>query len=238
MRLLVTRSEPDASRTAAALRDRGHTVLVQPLLRIEATRQADFGPGPWAALAMTSANAAEAIMGHPAKARLLDVPVFTVGNRTRDAARHAGFDGVESADGDVAELAALIAARLGGRVGPVLYLAGEDRAGDLEGLLRTQGIAVHTAVIYRAVAEAHLTPEVAQALTAGALDGVLHYSQRSAEAFIAASAAGGIWPLARHLQHICLSAAIAAPLAAAGAQHIKVTLRPNQTALFDLLNQS
>ena len=44
MRLLVTRPEPDAARTAEALRARGHEVLVAPLLRVE-TIAADFG-GP------------------------------------------------------------------------------------------------------------------------------------------------------------------------------------------------
>jgi uroporphyrinogen-III synthase len=238
MRLLVTRPEPEASHTATMLRQRGHAVLVQPLLRIEPLRDADLGQGPWAAVAMTSANAAEAIARHPAKAQLLALPVFTVGNRTREAALAAGFAQVESADGDVAALARLISSMLAGPNEPVIYLAGEDRAGDLEGRLGAQNIAVHTVVVYSAIAESRFTPEVDAALAAGALDGALHYSKRSAEAFVAAAMAAGRWQYAASLRHFCLSSAVAAPLAAAGAQHIRVAGRPDQSAIFELLNQA
>ena len=64
MRLLVTRPEPDAECTAAALRARGHIVLVAPLLRIETMENAEIGPGPFAAILVTSANAAPAIVAH------------------------------------------------------------------------------------------------------------------------------------------------------------------------------
>ena len=58
--------------------------------------------------------------------------------------RKAGFTEVVSADGDVADLARFVAER----VKPddrLLYLAGEDRSGDLAGDLRARGLMVHTA---------------------------------------------------------------------------------------------
>ena len=60
MRLLLTRPEPDAQRTAAALRAQGHDVIIAPLLRIEPAPDAEIGTGPWAAILITSANAAPA----------------------------------------------------------------------------------------------------------------------------------------------------------------------------------
>ena len=42
MRLLVTRPEPDNARTAAALRAKGHEVVLAPLLHIEAVAGADL----------------------------------------------------------------------------------------------------------------------------------------------------------------------------------------------------
>ena len=50
MHVLVTRPEGDAARTAQALRARGHTVLVAPLMRME-TIEGAFG-GPFAAVLM------------------------------------------------------------------------------------------------------------------------------------------------------------------------------------------
>jgi uroporphyrinogen-III synthase len=71
MRLVVTRPEPEASRTAALLRDRGHTVDVTPLLHVELIADADLGAGPWSGVVITSANALRAIEDHPRKAELL-----------------------------------------------------------------------------------------------------------------------------------------------------------------------
>ena len=128
MRLLVTRPEPDGERTGAALRARGHDVLLAPLLRVEAIA-CDFGEATYGAVVMTSANAARAVAAHPSRAVLAAHPAFTVGRGTAEAARTAGFADVRSADGDKADLAALIRAGYEGKRGPLLYLAGEDRAG-------------------------------------------------------------------------------------------------------------
>ena len=183
MRLLLTRPEPDAQRTAAALRARGHAVVIAPLMRIEAVADAQIGAGPWAAILITSANAAHAIAAHERREALRDVPVFAVGDRSAQAMRAAGFAEVTSADGSVRDLARLVAERMTPGAS-LLYLAGEERSGDLAGDLRGRGFAVHTVVVYRAVAAAVLPQAAADAL-AGGVDGVLHFSRRSAEAYVA-----------------------------------------------------
>ena len=85
MRLLLTRPEPDAQRTAAALRAQGHDVIIAPLLRIEPAADAEIGAGPWAAVLITSANAAHAVTAHARVAPLRALPVFAVGRRSADA---------------------------------------------------------------------------------------------------------------------------------------------------------
>ena len=237
MRLLVTRPQPDGERTAALLRARGHDVLLAPLLRIEPVAGADLGHGPWAGIVMTSANAAGAIAAHGRKAELMDLPVFAVGTRTAAVARDLGFSTIHTADGDVAALARLIAAKVTPRGNPLLYLAGEDRAGDLKGLLAAQGLAVRTIVAYRAVAASALPPQVRAALAQRRLDGVLHFSKRSAEAFLAAAGVAGVAEQALRSRHFCLSAQVAAPLTAAGAE-VAIAAAPNQDALLELLNHA
>lgn len=236
MRLLVTRPEPDCERTARILRAGGHEAIAAPLLRVEPVRDAPVGPGPWAAIVFTSANAVNAVASHPAKAGLTSTPVFTVGARTEEAARAAAFSNVQSAYGDVTAVAALVAERVAERANPVLYLAGEDRAGDLEGLLAARGLAVRTVVIYRAVAASRLPDAARGALVENRVDGALHYSKRTAKTFIAAAAADGLADRALSLRHFCLSAEVAAPLVAAGAAHVAIAGRPNQQALFALLD--
>jgi uroporphyrinogen-III synthase len=234
VRLLLTRPEPDAQRTAAALRAQGHNVIIAPLLRIAPMADAPIGAGPWAAILITSANAVSAVVAHARAAELRALAVFAVGRRSADAMAAAGFADVTSADGNVSDLARLIAARLRPAV-PLLYLAGEDRSGDLAGDLRGRGFAVETAIIYRAVAASNLPPEAADAL-AGGIDGVLHFSRRSAEVFVEAARAAGALESALQAVHFCLSAPIAEPLARAGAADIRVAERPNEAVLLALID--
>src|SRR4029077_13639598 len=102
----------------------------------------------------------------------------------------------------VGDLAQIVAARLQ-PAARLLYLAGEERSRDLAGGLRARGFAVETAVIYRATAAPSLLPAAAQAL-AGGIDGVLHFSRRSAEVFVEAARAAGVLASALRAAHFCL----------------------------------
>jgi uroporphyrinogen-III synthase len=235
VRLLLTRPEPDAQRTAAALRQRGHTVIVAPLMRIESLSDAEIGVGPWSALLITSANAAHATAAHPRKNALARLPVFAVGDRSAQAMRDSGFADVSSADGGVGDLARLV----GERIPPgssLLYLAGAERSGDLAAKLGSRNFTVQTIVVYRAVAAARLPPAATNAL-AQSVDGVLHFSRRTAEAYVSAARGGGLLESALKPAHFCLSAQIAEPLAEAGASTVHVAQRPAEAALIELLHQ-
>ena len=234
MRLIVTRPEPDGARTAAALRARGHVAELVPLLRVEPDPVAELGPGPWRAVLITSPNAARAVAAHRRKAELVALPLFAVGRRSAQAAREAGFSEILSADGDAEDLARLVAARAA--PGPLLYLAGEDRAADLAGALAARGFATHTAVVYRAVALGEFPPAIVAALAAREIDGVLHYSQRSAEAFVAAARAARLDINALSTKHYCLSAQVAGALRRAGVADPAVAPRPDEAALFGLID--
>jgi uroporphyrinogen-III synthase len=233
VRLLLTRPETDAQRTAAALRALGHEAIIAPLLRIAVTADAEIGPGPWAAILITSANAARAIATHTAVTQFRALPVFTVGQRSAQAMAAAGFADVSSADGGVAELAHLAAARV--RPGSsLLYLAGEDRSGDLAGDLGVCGFAVQTVVLYRAVA-AECLPRVATEALATGIDGVLHFSRRSAEAYVGAARSTDMLAAALKPAQYCISAQAVEPLSRAGATDIRVAAEPSDAALIALI---
>jgi len=234
VRLLVTRPESDGEQTAAALRARGHDVLLAPLLRIEPVA-ADLDKGPWAGVLMTSANAARAIAAHPRHAEIVQIPVFTVGHGSAEAARGAGFAMVTSADGDASDLVRLVAGRLAGSKAPLLYLAGERRSADIAGALAEHGINVRTVVVYRAIAAADLPAAARSAIAGGDIHGVLHFSPRSAATFVEAARVVGILDKALNLLHYCLSRQVAAPLEAAGAAHIRIASRSDENALLDLV---
>jgi uroporphyrinogen-III synthase len=234
MRLLVTRPEPDAQHTAKALRERGHEVMVAPMLRIEPVA-ADFGLGPWDALVVTSANSCRALARHPRLGDVKTHPVFVVGRHTAEAARAAGFADVTSAEGNATDLARLLATRFGAGARRLLYIAGEDRAADLAGDIAAHGLTLKTVIIYRAVKVADFPDAARQALAAEHIGGVLHFSRRSVEAYLACAEAAQILDRSLTPFHYCLSPQVARPLMQAGASGVRVAARPDEAALIDLI---
>ena len=229
MRLLVTRPEPDNARTAAALCAKGHEVVLAPLLHIEAVADADLGAPPWAAILLTSANGARAVADHPRQAELIALPVLTVGRGSADAARAGGFVDVTSADGDADDLARLAAQRFTGARQPLLYLAGEDRSGELA----VPGLVVRTVVVYRAAKAEQFPPLVRTALEQGGIEGVLHFSRRSVESYL--DCGRDLGGPALKPRHYCLSARAAEPLRLAGATQIHVAPQPDEGSLLALV---
>jgi len=233
MRLLLTRPQADAARTAAALRAHGHEPILAPLSTVEHLAAAELGAGPWTAILVTSANAARAIASHGRREELRCIAVLAVGSHSAQAMRDAGFGDVTSADGNVEDLAELVGKRLKPPA-RLLYLAGDERAADLAGLLRAKNFTVDMVVVYRTVFAQALPGEAAAALH-GELDGVLHFSRRSAEAFLSAARKSGLFDAALSKPaHYCLSRRIAEPLIEAGAAKVRVAARPDEAALLAL----
>jgi uroporphyrinogen-III synthase len=230
MRLLVTRPEPDGARTAALLRARGHEVMLAPLLRIELL-DFELPDKAWSAVVMTSANAARAVAHHSRREMLTALDVFTVGRHTAEAARAAGFRTVHCADGDKDDLADLLRACIGEHSAPLLYLAGEERAGDLA----VAGPPIVTLVSYRAVQVERFPRTVATGLTQDALDGVLHFSRRTVQAYLDCAARERLHERALAPMHFCLSQQVAQPLSAAGAAAVRIAPQPDEAAMIELV---
>ena len=235
MRIVLTRPRDNSEHTAAMLRARGHDVLVAPLLQVEPVL-AELRPH-WGAVIITSANAAAALTLHPVRAELIKLPVYAVGKRSGDAAHKAGFTDVTIAGGDVRDLVKVISEHIADAKAPLLYLAGEDRAGDLIGDLAIHGIAAELAVVYRA-APAPFPPELIAALKEGKVDAVLHFSRRSADNYLEGAQKAAVLVQALGVRHLCLSAQIAEPLVNAGASMVAVAKRPDEASLIALVDEA
>jgi uroporphyrinogen-III synthase len=209
MRLLVTRPAPDDAHTAGALRTRGHDVLTAPMLRMETLDWA-IADRPYAGVVMTSANAARAIAADPRCAGLATLPAFTVGSHSAQAAQAAGFRDVHCAHGDRNALAQMLRAWRDASSRPLLYFAGEDRAGEIE--LAPSSAAIVTVVVYRMVEAGCFPAVVERALARGQVEGVLHFSRRSAQVYIDCARRIGLIEPALAPLHYCLSPQVAEPL--------------------------
>jgi uroporphyrinogen-III synthase len=242
MAVLVTRPLPDGETTAADLRARGLEVVICPMLRFEPFGFADEAESPYGGIVVTSANAVRAVEQQLANSPLRKLPLFAVGDRTAAVARAAGFAKVFSADGDAANLRDLVVesakAKKLKKKSPLLYLAGEEVSRDLAGELREQGFEVVTHIAYRMVPAKSLPGEVVDGFAAGRIEAVLHYSRRSARAFVEAIRAGGVEVTALALPQCCLSAAVAEIVREAGATQVTVAARPDENALFEALKRA
>ena len=242
MAVLVTRPHPDDETTAQALRARGVDVLRAPMLRFEPVPFQDDADANYGAVIVTSANALRAITPHLAASRLLKLPLYAVGENTAAAARDAGFGEVIASKGDAGALRDLVLASATSkrlkRASPILYLAGADLARDLAGDLGENGFTVVTQTTYRMVPAPSLPQDVCDAFVAHEIEAVLHYSRRSARAFLEAARAGGVEISALALPQCCISPAVAAVLRDAGATQVTAAASPDENALFEALRRA
>lgn len=231
MRLLLTRAVDDAARTREKLEAMGHQVMVSPVIEIVST-EASWPIGVVDAVVATSAHAFIKLPnGLSSEARRL-LPLFLVGERTEAAARVAGFVGGPT----VAKTAAALAQEfreLAARPRRLVYLAGRDRKPDLEAAFADMGQAVDVVEVYGAHPCATPSQEAVRALQGNAVDGVLHFSRRSASLFVEVTKKAGL-DMGRPT-HFCLSEDVAAPLRDAGYPAIEVALEPHEADLLALV---
>ena len=232
MHVLVTRSIQDAEPLLARLRERGIEATAEPLLEIEFKTGVRVDLNDVQAVVATSANGVRAFA---AASDRRDVGLFAVGDATAETAKEAGFAHVESAGGDVADLAALIAQRLDPAGGAVLHIAATELAGDLGGDLKARGFVYRRTVLYEARPATHLTPETIAAIRDGRIDGVMLYSPRTADIFVSLARKARIVRSCRQLTAFCLSTAVAERARALTWREIAVAGTPDQDSLLALI---
>jgi len=240
MSILVTRPHPDNEATAEALRARGHVVLLAPVLKFEPMAFQDESEAGYGAIIVTSANAIRAVAPQLRDLGLLELPLFAIGEHTAAVARDVGFDEVIVAGGDAASLRDKVmqgARDLLKKKSTLLYLAGADLSRDLGGELGAEGFNVVTQTTYRMVPVRHLPREVCEGFAAHGIAAVLHYSRRSARAFLEATRDEGVEISALAIPQCCLSETVAAVLRDAGAQ-VLVAASPDENALFETLERA
>ncbi|BBK39666.1 hypothetical protein STAQ_47440 [Allostella sp. ATCC 35155] len=236
MRVLVTRPEADSQAMAAGLAALGIEAIVAPMLRIvpepKGAEQLPAALEGVRALLFTSANGVAAFAALHARR---DWPVLAVGPATEAAARDAGFAEVHSADGDQAALVRLVAERFEPGPQPLLHASGEAVAGDLAAALAERGFAVRRVVLYRAEPVGEIPAAARAALTEGTLDGVLLFSPRTAERFVALAKDAGEGILPRLPVAYCLSPAVAEAASPLPWRAVRVAEEPNLPTLLRLV---
>lgn len=231
MRVLVTRPEPGASRTAVRLVAAGHEAVVLPLTATIGVPVKGANLPAADAIAITSANALR-FAPRALLPTLTQKPLFAVGGKTAEAAQAAGFVSVTEGTGDAGALAGLIATRLPAGAS-VLYLCGRVRRPDFEAALNQAGFAVNPVETYDVSRIGYPDADVRAAVGSNGADAVLLYSAVAAEAYgELAVRSGDLFGPARVL---CLSRRIAGAVGAGVRMEIRVAAAPDEESLFALL---
>jgi len=234
LRALITRPRNEAEALAALLARRGIAAVVEPMIEIAEHGAALPALAEVQAILCTSANGVRALARAGAGR---DVPVFAVGDATARAARAAGFRGVESAAGNVDDLARLAVERLRPADGRLLHVAGSEVAGDLAGLLGGAGFQVERAVLYEARAVTSLSRETARLIDDGQIDLALFFSPRSAAIFARLVGAAGVGAGLAATVSISISAAADTALSNLPFRDRAVAAAPTQAALLARVEQ-
>jgi uroporphyrinogen-III synthase len=235
MRLLVTRPEPDASREGELLAARGHEPVLVPLLTIAFDPAAPLDLGGAQALIATGRNALRALAAHPAFGEAHKLPLLAVGDATAGEARALGFADVTIGPGTGMKLAKLIASEYQPGRGALLHLSGDAIAFDLKSALEAQGFTVERVVLYRAVPSDALPDQALSLLKAGALDGIILMSPRTAKTFAELAAKHGLVTQAQGLVCYCLSEAVAKAVRPLGGK-VRVAAHPSEEDILALVD--
>lgn len=231
-RILVTRPQPGASRTAERLAKAGYAPVVLALTRIEPLPHS-MPVGLFDSVIVTSAQALAAT-DPSGLSRFLSVPVFAVGETTGEAARNLGFSSAIAGTGSTR----WIIERLTASMRPnarVLYLCGKVRRPELEEALAQAGIAVEAVETYDAAPIPYSEEELAAALGAMPLSAVTLMSGQAASVFDRQIASGRFAPLFRESLFVCFSARIAEALRAERQSKTVVTDQASEDSLMRLL---
>jgi len=235
LRVLVTRPEPGAARTAARLARQGHVPLVLPLTE---TTAIDPGPAPAAgafdAVAATSQAALRHLPAawHKAIGRL---PLYAVGAATAEAARPDWQGEIISAEGDAAALAELLCTRI--PHARLLYPCGRMRTAFLEDRLAAAGMTVRAVEVYATRRRAVSPGEVESVIGGGGIDAVLVHSAAGAAALADFMSQGAVAPLFEHSRLLCISARAARALGGGFDDRIAIAAHPDEAALLALLER-
>jgi len=226
-RVLVTRAEPGATRSCAALEERGFDAINAATAILKA-HEVTLDLKGVSLIAVTSPFGASCLATATPERRL---PVIAVGDVTASRLREAGFEKVNSASGDARDLLAMIRERA--PEGEVLHVRGVDQTGDLSAELNARGIRARSEILYAAEPVSALPEAVWASLAAGAT--VLIHSAKGAERFNdLANAAGQVEALLA-ARILAISTAAAEPLKSLGVARLKIARRPDEDALFDAL---
>lgn len=231
-RVLVTRPQPGAARTAERLLALGFDPVVMPLT--ETVALAHGTPEALPDFVVATSPQAFRHLSAPALATLSTIRVRATGRATAAAAREAGFLDVKETGGDIIRLMSSLSQILKPGIS-ILYLAGRVRRPELEQNLADKGVDLSITEVYDTIQVSYSTENIRALSADGELSAVLLTSVNCATQL------AKIVHSAEHFQAIdnalliCLSQRIADTAEQMFPNPVKVAFAPTEDALLECL---
>lgn len=227
--VLIIRTEPGASNSAARVSEMGYNPIILPAASAIATH-AKFDHRNVQAILVTSSNAPRLADFCP---EAFDIPVYAVGDATAQSAKLRGFKNIISAGGDASALAVLVADRLKKENGALLHLRGTEVAGDVSGFLSACGFETRAHIVYETIDCPEFSAKLPEVLVNNS-GVVLFHSPKGAARFAKAA-------LGQNLQNwraLGISNAAIAPINSEIWQwkDIQISNAPNEEGMLNLLS--
>lgn len=203
--ILVTRPEEDSKIYSDELRSQGWNPFSESMLKIMPKDFQAPALKKYQALVLTSAHAARIF---PVSLEAIDLPVYTVGEQTAQAARARGYRQVIAAEGSGLDLANLLRQSIQDKDLPLLHLRGEDVALSLDDILEPSGIVIESLIVYKAQAAEKFSSKLLKLIDDQQIQAVTFFSRRTALIFIKLVQESGRQNQLKAIKALCLSDAV------------------------------
>lgn len=237
MKVLVTRAQPAASRTAEGLKERGHQAVLMPLFECIDTG-IQMPESGFDGLIFTSANAPRILHMRGWHNHDPAMPAFCVGRTTGLAALNLGFQKVTYADGGGANLAEeILHHHHHDDLSALLYPTTPDRQFDMQAALDPHGIDIIASEIYQMQALEITQQDIQNMLDEVQQGAILVYSRQSADMLINIIKKNSAIEILYKTRIIAISKHAALPFEAIKHQNIYISDVPNEISMFHILDK-
>lgn len=199
--LLLTRTEADNKEWANILAGHGILSIQSPLLDITYSPLPPLNSHDFSGVIITSKHAVQAFTQLDPSFNAL--PVYMVGELATEQAKKAGVENIAVTTKDVEELITHLIHKSFAK--PLLYLAGEFTQVNVVARLASHRISVEQVQAYKAHAANELSPQALHAIKNNDLQGILFFSQRTAEIFHGLTKTAQVEPLLKDFTAFCFS---------------------------------
>lgn len=246
MRLLITRTEPEASNLSDLLQKKGHTTYVEPLLRVN-YHQVTAPKDPFQALVVTSSHALYGLQKNwktwqncQDGPNLSGLPLFTVGETTAKLAKtlqhKCNFNPIYQGSGTAEGLIDTILSHARAGHDPVLHLAGAELAYDMAADLSSHDITLKKLVIYETNPLKKLSLNIKNIIKNKDLDAILLMSPKTARIWARLVKHDALYSYIEDVKIFCLSQKVAKPLSDLGKLPVKIASAPSRDAFIELID--